>query len=187
MDEAGLIIQAQRGDPEAFRLLIEPHQERIFRLAYLLLGDAAAAEDAAQETFIQAFRALPRFDSARPLRPWLLRIVTNRCYNTHRAAKRYLAALRRTLFAGEAAPPIDLHDSQALHTAIARLPRPDQEVIYMRFFLDLSVDETAAVLAVAPGTVKSRLSRALARLRPLVADDFQPLSVEETHDSTPTR
>ncbi|MEZ4737214.1 MAG: RNA polymerase sigma factor [Caldilineaceae bacterium] len=86
----------QRGGNEAtWAALVQAHQAAVFRLAYLLLGDADEAEDVAQEAFIRAFYALARFDPARPLRPWLLQIARNLAYNRRRSLRRYLAALGR--------------------------------------------------------------------------------------------
>src|SRR5689334_1059737 len=119
------------------------HQEAVFRLAYLLLGDPADAEDAAQETFIRAYRALDRFDVARPLRPWLMHIAANLARNRLRSVGRYVAALRRALIAE---PPINpaadqtaRDDASLLWQAIKRLDPADQEILYLRFFLDVPV------------------------------------------------
>lgn len=181
--ERDLIERAREGDETAYELLVREHQEAVFRLAYLFLGDAAEAEDAAQETFIRAYRGLKSFDTSRPLRPWLLRIVANTARNRRRAAGRYFAALRRLVFA---VPEPSLHvehestrlwEAQTLWEAVQRLNPKDQEVIYLRYFLELSVNETAEVLNIEAGTVKSRLSRALERLRGVVEENY-PLLYE---------
>lgn len=176
-----LIERARHGDQTAWEALVREHQQALFRLAYLLLGDADEAEDIAQEAFVRAFRALERFDPARPLRPWLLRIVTNLAHNRRRAVGRYLAALLR---AGRIEPePISAigersgqqWEAQTLWQAVRRLRADDQRIIYLRYFLDLSEAETAAVLDIAPGTVKSRLHRATQRLRQVVDVEFPAL------------
>lgn len=163
---------------------MQTHQTAVFRLAYLLLGDADEAEDVAQEAFIRALGALERFDSTRPLRPWLLRITANLARNRRRAAGRYLAALQRALRAeperaGSSVPieqvTVQHQQAQELWQAVRRLSPPDQEVVYLRFFLELPEAEMAAALDVAPGTVKSRLHRALQRLRAVVAADYPSL------------
>lgn len=185
MNETRLIEQAQQGDETAWATLVGQHQEAVFRLAYLLLGDADEAQDVAQEAFIRAFYALERFDPTRPLRPWLLRIVTNLARNKRRAIGRYLAALGRW-FQQEAAfsgpQPAEVHrqraDAQMLWQAVQRLRLSDQEIIYMRYFLELSVAETAEAAGLAPGTVKSRLHRALDRLRRVIAEEFPALQEE---------
>jgi len=169
----------------AWSALVEQQQEAVFRLAYLLLGDADAAKDVAQETFIRAFYALDGFDSSRPLRPWLLSITANLARNRRRALGRYLAALSRWF---QKAPlpvgpdPRDEHlrqwQAQTLWQAVRRLGPADQEIIYLRYFLELSVAETAEAVGVAPGTVKSRLHRALERLRAVVETEFPALRKE---------
>lgn len=184
MSEADLIHRACQGDEAAWEALVQAHQEPVFRLAYLLLGDADDADDAAQETFIRAFRALASFDGERPLRPWLLRITTNLAHNRRRSVRRYLAALQRAL--SVASEPVEPFcdrsamqwEAQVLWQAVQRLGRTDQEVIYLRYFLDLSEAETARTLEIAPGTVKSRLSRALGRLRTVVDQEFPALRQE---------
>ena len=185
MNESNLIDQACQGDEAAWSALVCQHQEAAFRLAYLLLGDADEAQDVAQEAFIRAFYALDRFDPARPLRPWLLTITANLARNKRRAIGRYLAALGRWL---QEKPdlvgpnPQDEHlqqgETQALWQAVRCLSLADQEIIYLRYFLELSVAETAEVANIAPGTVKSRLHRALNRLRKIIAEEFPTLREE---------
>jgi RNA polymerase sigma-70 factor, ECF subfamily len=181
VSETDRVLAAQRGDERAWEALIEIYQQPVFRLAYLLLGSADEAEDIAQETFIHAFHAIASFDVTRPLRPWLLRITTNLASNRRRSLGRYLAALRRAAsFAPTPAAEIrersaEQWEAETLWRAVQRLSRPDQEVIYLRYFLDLSEAETAAALQIAAGTVKSRLSRALVRLRSVVDREYPAL------------
>ena len=179
-----LIVRARRGDEAAWEALVNAYQQPIYRLAYLLLGEASEAEDVAQETFIRAFRALDRFDETRPLRPWLLQIAANLARNRRRSAGRYLHALTR-MVRGEPAPVAALGDrsgerweAQTLWQAIRRLAPGDQEVMYLRYFLDLSEAETAAALGVAAGTVKSRMHRAMSRLRAVIDQEFPVLREE---------
>jgi RNA polymerase sigma-70 factor (ECF subfamily) len=157
----------------------------VFRLAYLILGDPDDAEDVAQEVFIRAFGALNRFDASRPLRPWLLRIARNLARNHRRSAGRYFGALQRLIGSDPdllrnphgAAPPLQAgrEEAYALWQAIRRLSRADQEMLYLRYFLDLSEAETAGAAGVAVGTVKSRTHRALKRLRDVVEREYPSL------------
>jgi RNA polymerase sigma factor (sigma-70 family) len=177
-----VIQRARRGDEAACQMIVDEHREAVFRLAYLLMGDAHEAEDIAQETFIRALRHLHRYDPERPLRPWLLRIAANVARNRRRSLARYWAALQR--LAGQTPPAkaptpetssVEAAQAQVLWQAVRQLNAADQEVIYLRYFLELSVAETAEALAVQPGTVKSRLHRALKRLREAIEHDFPEL------------
>lgn len=163
---------------------MQAHQEPVFRLAYLSLGDAADAEDVAQETFIRAHRSLAGFDASRPMRPWLLQIAMNLVRNRRRALGRYLAALQRQLHKEPPSSP-DVEASagarlqaERLWQAVRKLRPEDQEMIYLRYFLELRVDETAQAAKIAEGTVKSRTSRALGRLREVLEQDFPDLMDE---------
>jgi len=184
VSETERIGRIRAGDETAWTELVAEYQQPVFRLAYLLLGDADDAEDVAQEAFIRAFRSLDSFDASRPLRPWLLRIVANLARNRQRSLGRYIAALTR---AGRAEPePITFigerstqqWEAQVLWQAVRRLNPQEQEIIYLRYFLDLGEAETASALAIAPGTVKSRLHRAVNRLRTIVDTDFPALREE---------
>lgn len=183
MDEASLISRAAAGEAAAWEPLVLAYQEAVFRLAYLIAGDPDEAEDVAQETFVRAWDRLDRFDRSRPLRPWLLRIAANLASNRRRSAGRRLAALVRA-WQAEPAPSgvedssLERQQSEQLLLAVRRLEIADQQVIYLRYFLDLSVAETAEALQTAEGTVKSRSSRALERLRAVIGRDF-PLLGEE--------
>ena len=144
-----------------------------FRTAWLIAGNAADAEEAAQNGFVKAYRALWRFRPGAPFRPWLLRIVANEARNSRRSATRREAlALRAAgeVAPGDAAPSpeaalLGTEQREQLLDAVNRLSERDREAIACRFFLDLSEEETAAALGCRRGTVKSRLSRALDRLR----------------------
>lgn len=186
-EERDWIDAARRGDIEGWERLVETHQQSIFRLAYLLLGDADDAEDIAQETFIHAYQALQRFDPDRPLRPWLMRIATNLCHNWRRSLRRYMVALQNGL--KNEPQPVSTFEHAEHHMemdnlwkTINRLPLPDQRVIYLRYFLECSETETAEALGIALGTVKSRSHRALARMRALLQTE-NPVWIQENSDA----
>lgn len=178
--EPALVARARAGDADAWAALVGNHQEPVFRLAYLILGDAADAEDVAQEAFVRAYLALARFDANRPLRPWLLSIAANLARNRRRSLGRYWAAMQRAFLAEPRrhhAPPerTPASDARRLREAVGRL-RPDaRDVVYLRYFLGLSEAETAAALDIPPGTAKSRHSRALAQLRAIIDADYPDL------------
>ena len=184
MSQTELISRARRGDDAAWETIVLHHQEAVFRLAYLLLGDAQDAEDVAQEAFVRAWRALDRFDDARELRPWLLRIAANLSHNRRRSLGRYLNAIRGWV---QQSPPPVAHlgersgqqwEAQTLWEAVRHLNRNEQEVVYLRYFLELSETEMASTLGIAPGTVKSRLHRAMGHLRSVVDTEFPALREE---------
>jgi RNA polymerase sigma-70 factor, ECF subfamily len=173
-----LVEQARGGDARAYAGLVERYQEVAFRVAYLILGDAAEAEDATQEAFIKAYYGLPGFHRGAAFRPWLLRIVANHARNQRRAGgRRGALALRVSAderASGDAAPSPEAsalaeERRQALLQAVRSLRDDDRLVVAYRYFFDLSEAEMAGALGCARGTVKSRLSRALGRLREAVA------------------
>lgn len=157
----------------AYEDLVRRYQELAFRTAFLITGAAAEAEDAAQEGFVKAYYALGRFRPGAPFRPWLLRIVANEARNRRKAAHRRAGApleLADYHAAGDAdsspeAMALAAEERAVLLRAVSELRDEDRLVISYRYFFDLSEPEMAAALGCARGTVKSRLSRALARLR----------------------
>lgn len=181
MDESTLVRRAANGDAAAWGSLMVYHQEAVFRLAYLLLGDPDDAEDIAQDSFLRAWNHLGSFDPSRPLRPWLLSITANLARNRRRSAGRYFAALMRAFRDEPASEGIEEQSAQnfqahELWKAVQKLNLLDRQIVYLRYFMDLPVAETAQILQVAEGTVKSRLSRALEKLRTIIQQEFPVLS-----------
>jgi RNA polymerase sigma-70 factor (ECF subfamily) len=173
LDERELVRRARRGDAHAFEELVRGHWEVAFRVALLTAGSTAEAEDALQESLVKAWRSFGRFDPNRPLRPWLLQIVANESRNRRRSAgRRARLALRLQgdrVSGGAASSPetavVELDERQRLLDALDELPDDARSVLVCRYLLGLSEQETAAAVHVRPGTVKSRASRALDRLR----------------------
>ena len=167
-----LIERARRGDAAAYGDLVRRYEQVAFRTACAVCGDAAEAEDAAQEGFVKAYAALGRFRAGSPWRPWLLTIVANEARNRRRAAGRRAHLATR---AAQAQGPPVLPAPEALDgplvAALGRLDPAHREVVVLRHLLDLPEAECAAVLGCRKGTVKSRLSRALARLREDLGED----------------
>jgi len=160
-------VRARRGDARAYESLVEEHQAIAFRTAYLITGSAADAEEATQEAFVRAWLALRRFRRGAEFRPWLLAIVANEARNRVRSRKRRTALAERAAAEPSWQPPAGEPDGGDAHlrNALATLPERDRSVLACRFVLDLSEQETAGVLGVPLGTVKSRTARALDRLR----------------------
>jgi RNA polymerase sigma-70 factor (ECF subfamily) len=172
-EEATLVEKAKGGDVAAYEELVRGHQAVAFRTAFTITGDAAEAEDAAQEAFVKVYRTLDRFRSGAPFRPWLLTVVANEARNRRRAAGRRLGLTLRAAkqHGSQNAPPspetaVVAEERRAeLLGAVEGLREEDREVISLRYFLELSEAEAASVMGCARGTVKSRLSRAVGRLR----------------------
>jgi RNA polymerase sigma-70 factor (ECF subfamily) len=179
LDETNLIERTKRGDADAFEALVHAYQGIAFRTAYVITGSSADAEEAAQDGFVKAHRAIGRFRTGEPFRPWLLRIVANEARNRRRSAgRRTLLALRAAgeQGSGDAVPSpedstVSADERSQLLAAVESLGEEHRLAITCRYFLDLSEEETAAVLGVRPGTVKSRLSRALERLQAELGGD----------------
>jgi RNA polymerase sigma factor (sigma-70 family) len=176
--EAELVARAKRGELDAYEEIVRLHQTIAFRTAWVITRSAADAEEAAQDGFVKAHAALGRFREGSPFRPWLLTIVANEARNRRRSAtRREMLALRspEAVAGGEAVEPspeaaiLASERRTELLDAVNRLPDADREVIAYRHLLELSEAETAAALGVPVGTAKSRLSRAMDRLRASLA------------------
>jgi RNA polymerase sigma-70 factor, ECF subfamily len=164
--EPALVRAAQRGSAEAFAELFRRHWPRAHRAAWLVVHDATAAEDVAQEAFLAAVRSLDRFDRRRPFGPWLHRIVVNRAIDYARARE-----LRREVTGTIAeSPTFDTPDAPAddLLDALAALPPDQRAVIVMRHLLGFTPGEIARALGLPRGTVNSRLRRGLDGLQETV-------------------
>jgi RNA polymerase sigma-70 factor (ECF subfamily) len=163
--ERAWVRDAQRGSAEAFEQLFRAHWSRAYRAALLVVGDAAAAEDIAQESFLAAVRALDRFDRRRPFGPWLHRIVVNRAIDWARAR-----TLRRELDVAAvpepAAPAAGPEPGRAgaMAAAVSELGPEQRAVIVLRYLLEYTPGEIAELLDLPRGTVNSRLRRGLDRL-----------------------
>ena len=163
--ERRLVGEVQRGSAAALEELFRREWPRAYRAAYLVVHDAAAAEDIAQEAFLAAVRSIDRFDRRRPFGPWMHRIVVNRAIDVTRAR-----ALRHEVDAAAAhsaeAPPdppsSPLPDDVV--TALGELSPEHRAVVVLRFVFDYTPGEISRALDMPRGTVNSRLRRALDRL-----------------------
>jgi RNA polymerase sigma factor (sigma-70 family) len=172
-EESELIERAQRGDAMAYEDLVRRHQDAALRTACLVLAGESDADDAVQDAFVKAYAALGRFRVGASFRPWILRIVANEARNRRRSAGRRVGLALRL---AEDRPTDDAAPSpeaavlarerrSMLLAAMSELGEDDRLVLGYRYFLDLGEAEMADALGIPRGTVKSRLSRALGRLR----------------------
>ena len=161
-DERAWVRGAQRGSASDLEALFHAYWPRAHRVAYLVVHDAALAEDIAQDAFLAAIRNLDRFDRRRPFGPWLHRIVVNRAIDAARARSlRGESELHEHVAPTEAAEPVD----RAILAALAELPPEQRAVVVLRHLLDYTPGEIARFLGLPRGTVNSRLRRGLDAMR----------------------
>jgi RNA polymerase sigma factor (sigma-70 family) len=174
--DSALVEAARNGDAESYGRLVGRYESAAHRTAYMLgAGDDTA--DVVQDAFMKAYGALDRFDIEAPFRPWLLTIVANETRNRWRWSSRHrtvpLALLGDHLPQAAAPSPHEIHEhretSRMLRDAVNALPPRQREVIVCRYLLDLSEQDTAQVLRIPRGTVKSRSSRGLRALERVLA------------------
>lgn len=174
--DADLVGRVRAGDTDAYAVLVRRHAPVAMRTA-VLLGAGSDAEDVVQEALVKAYRSLDRFRADRPFRPWLLRIVANEARNAHRAAVRRTGREQRQTLPLELLDPardvVDHETRQQLLAAVERLPDKLGRVVVCRYLLELDEASTAVVLGLPRGTVKSRLSRGLGRLRDDLASTIE--------------
>jgi RNA polymerase sigma-70 factor (ECF subfamily) len=178
VDDSILWSRASSGDSEAFGVLFERHGRAIYNYCFRRVGSWAVAEDLASIVFLEAWRRIDKELPRGKELPWLLGIATNVVRNRSRAERRHSAALRRIpqprpdpSFADDSDQRID--DEELIGRALAlvtRLPRREQEVFALCAWSELSYEDAAIALGIPVGTVRSRLSRARARLRELDPD-----------------
>jgi len=178
-EEQALIKEAQAGDTDAFADLVTMHGTLVYNLALRTLGDVQEAEDVAQETFVRAWKALPRFRADARLSTWLYRIATNLCYNRLPRLKRELAAL-------DPDQEIELADERQkveealvsaemiaqVNTAVNQLPESYRLLISLRHMQGLSYAEIADVANLSLGSVKTGIYRARQQLRKMLAEEM---------------
>jgi RNA polymerase sigma-70 factor (ECF subfamily) len=182
LTDGELIERAKGGDVAAYEELVRRHEQQAFRAAYLVCRDADEARDACQEGFVRAWRALGSFRSGAEPRPWLMRIVVNAARNRRRGSgRRVNLALRiaqdRPSDGAAPSPEVAVLAAErrdVLLAAVNTLSEDDRTVLGLRWFADLGEAEMAAALGVPRGTVKSRLSRAMGRLRQALGEEARP-------------
>lgn len=163
MDDATAIRKCQQGDREAFRHLVETYQKRAVAHAVAILFDRDDAEDAVQEAFIDAFRAIGTFDTSRTFYQWFYVLLRNRCYKL--TAKRRPTETLADVQLLASQPGTDEETRLALENALQSLTPEEREIVSLKYFSGLSYDELATHLQIPRGTVMSRLFYARRRLQ----------------------
>ncbi len=163
MDDENAIEKCKNGEQEAFRHLVERYQRQAVSHATAILGSRDDAMDAAQEAFIDAFRALKQFDNSRPFYPWFYVLLRNRCFKLT-ARKRELANIDETVIVA-ANSAAQSEDILALENALRSLNMEDREIITLKYFDGLNYNELAERLQIPKGTVMSRLFHARRKLQ----------------------
>jgi len=195
-EEQTWVVQAQRGDDQAFTQLVEAYQTPVYNLCYRMLGEPEAAEDAAQETFLRAFQHLGRYDLKRPFATWLLSIAAHYCIDRLRRRRFPVFSIDEE---DEEEPAFEIPDLDApnperetvrreekdkLHTILASLDETDRAAIVMRYWHDASEVEIAQSLGLTVSAVKSRLHRArLALGKRWEESSMQSLPQRRPHES----
>ena len=188
MDEKALIDAARRGDVGSFNQLVLSYQSMAYNLAYRILGNRDAAADATQDAFLSAFKAIGKFRGG-SFKAWLLRIVTNACYDQLRLKQRRPATSLDALLVLESAPVQSLTDpgespeeyavrqelNRAIQVGIGTLPSEQRIALVLSDVQGLSYQEIAEVTGASLGTVKSRLSRARSKLRDFLLEQRELL------------
>ncbi len=188
MDEKALIDAAHRGDVGSFNQLVLSYQSMVYNFAYRIMGDQAAAADATQDAFLSAFKAIGKFRGG-SFKSWLLRIVTNACYDQLRLKQRRPATSLDALLVLEPAPAQPFSDpgespeeyavrrelNKAIQVGIGILPPEQRITLVLSDVQGLSYQEIAEVTSTSLGTVKSRLSRARGRLRDFLLEQRELL------------
>jgi RNA polymerase sigma-70 factor (ECF subfamily) len=180
VDDTSLTLALAGGDEDAFQLLVERSTARVYRTCYRILGRIDEAEDATQETFVLAFRALGNFRGEGSPEGWLVRIATRLCWRRASQATRARARVSSLSDAtmgllvdstnvGEEG--VAAEERESVRRAVAALPEPYREVVSLRFFGDLTLAEIAAATGRGEATVKTHLYRGLARVRGLLEED----------------
>lgn len=175
-DELELVAKAQRGDQQAFCQLVSCHRQGVINVVYRMCGDAALAEDAAQEAFLRAWQHLGRYRPSSPFRNWLYRIALNAAYDALRRAPQTLDVDELSLASAEDGPhAIFAREERArrVRRAVRALPEASRSVLVLREYEGLSYREIADVLDIPIGTVMSRLNYGRNRLRQMLAADME--------------
>lgn len=167
MDEQQAILRCLAGDTGAYTVLVGQYQAKILALCLRMTGNREDAADVAQETFVQAYRHLDRYDRQQPFRPWLFRIATNQCIDFRRRNRRHVVAADETVLERASHPGAETEtlvelaqDQEQVRRAVADLPDPYRTAVLLYYFQGLSYQEIAKQTALSVGTISTHLHRA---------------------------
>lgn len=169
--DTGLVVRAQRGDEVAFASITKATSSRFKQVSYRILRDRHLAEDATQQALVEIWRTLPKLRDPARFDGWTYRILVHACY---REAKRYKRSFGSEPGERELAGPDQMatvNDRDQIERGFARLSVNQRAVVVLHYFADLTIDDTARALSISPGTAKSRLSRAMKRMRTTLQAD----------------
>lgn len=177
-EEQALLIKVQKGDLDAYGLVIQEHQRGVYNVCLRILGNQQEAEDLAQEAFLRAYRNIAQYDPGRPFGPWMRTLAANLCYNHLQKARLERVPLEdereRVADKPKKNPEALLElsqDNQQLYQAIWRLPETQRIALELRHFQDLSYHEMADVMGIPLNTVRSHLYRARRKLAELLEEE----------------
>ena len=174
-DQENIIARARRGDADAFEQLVIAYRDQVFRLALRMCGNEADADEAAQEAFLSAWKALPNFRGDSQFSTWLYQLTSHAAIDLLRREKRQIAAEDITEVSVSDPGPSPQQQAersetrQAVRDAMGQLSPEYRQIVVLRFLQELSYEEIGAVLKLPPGTVKSRLNRAKAQLKDILS------------------
>lgn len=175
VDDRSLVDAVLGGDRDAFRLLVEREQVTVFRACMRILGRPHDAEDVAQESFVMAYKALGSYRGDGPLGGWLLRIATRQAFRRLSQRRETLELSPELSLRSETADPVQAtlagERGEMVRSAVAKLAEPYREVVALRFFGELSLEEIARATGRPLNTVKTHLRRGLERLRPILGNE----------------
>jgi RNA polymerase sigma-70 factor (ECF subfamily) len=180
-----LVVRAQRGDEQAFTRLLVPIYDRLHQIAYRMLRDRPLAEEAVQQAALSMWIGLPKLRDPERFEAWSYRLVVNACYSEARRRKRRLSEIHGL---ATCEPVVRdefgrIHDRDQLERGFARLSMDQRAVVVLHHYMDMAVDDVAGMLGIPPGTARSRLNRAISRMREALEAE-QPGLVQQAQEAS---
>lgn len=193
-NEADWLFQAQNGDSQAFSSLLEKYQKPVYNLCYRMLGNAEDAEDAAQETFLRAFKSLKRYDNSRPFSTWVLSIAAHYCIDQIRRQRQVTISIEDLVVPDvpDPAPGLETvlgkkEEQRRIRAILDKLEATDRAAVIMYYWYDFSYEEICQALSLSLSAVKSRLHRARrAMAQQWMLQNPEAVTVERVHHGSPT-